>query len=99
MPAQKTSSLESCRILEKVNRLAVQFGEKIFSMRAASALKAALAVIRFRKAQSTVGCREIAQLAPLASHPSIGQSDSLEERVFKRTRRRVGPGAGQVNLA
>jgi hypothetical protein len=43
-----------------------------------------LAVIRLRKVRSTFGCREIAQLAPLASHPGIGHSGSLEELLFKR---------------
>jgi hypothetical protein len=82
VPAQRTSSLASRRILEKVNGSAVQFGENILKTR--GALKAATAVIRIRKARSTLGCREIAQLAPLASHPGIGHSDSLEELLRKQ---------------
>jgi hypothetical protein len=72
--------------LEKANRSAVQFGKKIFETARRCPAKGRWPINCIRKPRSTAGCRQIALLAPLASHPGIGHSDTLEALFFQATR-------------
>jgi hypothetical protein len=99
MPAQKTRRLAAGRILEKVNRSAVQFGENIFENARRRHCRLLLPSSAFARHNQPSDAVRLPNSRPWRATLILDNLIHSKNSFLKQRGARVEPGAGQVNLA